>query len=117
MERAVTDDSTTEARTPSNGGAGSSREVNLFAVHQFLAPHLGDPDYIVGTPSWTQLPDDDSAKWRAILWACMWWAIGENLRQEAIADAGEQISEAEDWRATARQVQRRREIDALREAS
>lgn len=112
----MTNNITTETRTP-NRGAGSSREVNMFAVHQFLAPHLGDPDYIVGTPSWTQLPDDDAAKWRAVLWAAMWWAVTEDARQDAIADAGQQISAADDWSEAARQLPRRREIDRLREAS
>lgn len=111
----MTESITTETRTP-NRGAGSSREVNLFAVQQFLAPHLGDPELIPGTPSWTQLPDDDGAKWRAILWAAMWWAVSEDARQDAIAEAGEAISAAKDWSKASRAVQRRHEIDTLRKA-
>lgn len=111
----MTERTTTE--TPARKGGGTSREVNLFAVHQFLAPHLGDPDVIPGTPSWTQLPDDDSAKWRAVLWAAMWWAVAEDARQNAVAEAGQQISAAENWRVRARDVQRRREIDEHRRAS
>lgn len=111
----MTERITTETRTP-NRGAGSSREVNMFAVHQFLAPHLGDPDVIPGTPSWTQLPDDDAAKWRAVLWAAMWWTVSEDARQDAIAEAGQQISAAEDWSTLSRTVHRRHEIDALRRA-
>lgn len=108
-------DTATETRTPVRG-AGSSREVNLFAVHQFLAPHLGDPEYIPGTPSWTQLPDDSAAKWRSVLWAAMWWAVAEDTRQEAIADAGQQISAAADWSQGSRDVHRRHQIDELRRA-
>lgn len=108
----MTETSTTE--TPARKGGGSSREVNLFAVHQFLAPHLGDPEYIPGTPSWTELPDDNAAKWRAVLWAAMWWAVSENTRQDAIAKAGQAISSAADWSQMSRDVHRRHEIDALR---
>lgn len=111
----IGEERTTEARA--RKGVGSSREVNLFAVHQFLAPYLGDPEFVPGTPSWTQLPDDDSAKWRAVLWAAMWWAVAENTRQEARAQAAENVWEGEDWTYVARQVQRRREIDVHRRAS
>ncbi len=109
------DGTATETRTP-NRGAGSSREVNLFAVHQLLEPLLGDPDFIPGTPSWTQLPDDDSAKWRAVLWAAMWWAVAEDARQDAVAQAGQAIAEAENWGQVSRDIVRRREIDELRRA-
>lgn len=111
----MTDTNTTE--TPARRGGGTSREVNCFAVHRFLAPHLGDPDVIPGTPSWTQLPDDDAAKWRAVLWSAMWWAISEDARQNAIADAGEQVSAAQDWSQVSRDVHRRHEIDQLRRSA
>ena len=112
----MTESITTETRAPIRG-AGSSREVNLFAVHQFLAPHLGNPDVIPGTPSWTQLPNGDSAKWRAVLWAAMWWAVAEDARQDAVAEAGQAISGADNWSVVAQQVLRRRAIDEMRRAS
>lgn len=96
--------------TPALSGGGTSREVNCFAVHQFLAPHLGDPEYIPGTPSWTELPDDNGAKWRAVLWAAMWWVVAEDARQDAVAKAGQDI-----WTGTfATTVARHREIDSYR---
>lgn len=97
-------------------GAGSSREVNYYAVYQFLAPHLGDPSVIPGTPVWADLPDSDPAKWQAVLWAAMWWSVTEDARQDAIADAGVQIAGAEDWAVVAQQHLRRHEIDTLRKA-
>lgn len=103
--------------TPARKGGGTSREVNLFAVHQFLAPHLGDPEYIPGTPSWTELPDDSAAKWRSVLWAAMWWAVAEDARQNAVAEAGQAISAAADWSEAAQQLPRRRHIDELRRSA
>lgn len=97
-------------------GAGS-REVNYYAVYQFLAPHLGDPSVIPGTPVWADLRDSDPAKWRAVLWAAMWWAVTEDARQDAVAQANQAISAAEDWGQVSRQVQRRREIDELRRSA
>ncbi|MEZ0341527.1 DUF2742 domain-containing protein [Mycobacterium sp. pV006] len=100
-----------------NTGAGSSRAVTFYPVYQMLSPLLGDPGLIPGTPVWCQLDDTDPAKWQAVLWAAVWWALNEDCRQDAISEAGADISAAEDWSAVARQVQRRRQIDALREAS
>lgn len=94
-----------------------SREVRFFPVYQLLQSLLGDPGPIPGTPDWCRLDDTDPAKWRAVLWAAVWWAVAEECRQDAIAEAGEQISSAEDWTAAARQVQRRREIDAHRRSA
>lgn len=102
------------AETRPHSGAGSSREVQFYPVYKLLAPMLTCPSLIPGTPAWCQLDDTDPAKWQAILWAAVWWAIAEECRQDALADAGEQISAAENWADVARQVQRRREIDALR---
>ena len=98
-------------------GAGSSREVNFYPVYRLLSPLLGDAGLIPGTPAWCQLEDTDPAKWQAILWAAVWWAVGEEIRQDAIADAGEQVWAGEDWSRVASHVQRRREIDALRRSA
>lgn len=98
-------------------GAGASREVNFYPVYQLLSPLLTDPSIIPGTPVWTQLDDTDPAKWQAVLWAAVWWAVAEDARQQAIAEAGEAISEGGNWSDAARRLLRRREIDALRRAS
>ncbi|MDW5612082.1 DUF2742 domain-containing protein [Mycolicibacterium sp. D5.8-2] len=98
-------------------GAGASREVNFYPVYQFLSPLLADPSIILGTPVWTQLDDTDPVKWQAILWAAVWWAVTEDARQQAIAEAGEAIWEGSNWSDAARTLLRRREIDALRRAS
>lgn len=99
-----------------------SREISWWSVYLLLAPFLSAesatggklPPVIPGTPDWDGLPDDHPDKWRAVLWAAMWWVLDEDGRQDAIAQAGEAVSSAEDWTAVARQVQRRREIDQMR---
>lgn len=96
---------------------GASRQVAWTAVYRLLSPLLGDPHLIPGTPVWAQLEDTDPAKWQAILWAAVWWAVGEDARQEAVAEAGAQISAAENWAAVSQQVLRRRQIDDMRKAS
>lgn len=98
-------------------GAGASREVSFYPVYQLLSPLLGDPSLIPGTPVWAALDDTDPVKWQAILWAAVWWAVAEDARQEAIDEAGEEISAAEDWALASRRFLRRREIDAMRRAS
>lgn len=106
-----------EDRETRPDGAGTSREVRFYPVYELLSPLLADPSLIPGTPVWCELSDTDPAKWQAVLWAAVWWAVGEECRQDAIAAAGEQISASENWRQVARQVQRRREIDEMRRAS
>lgn len=98
-------------------GAGASREVNWSTVYTFLTPLLGDPHLIPGTPVWCQLENTDPAKWQAILWSAVWWAVAEDARQDAVAEAGQAISQAENWGAVARQVQRRRDIDGMRRSA
>jgi len=74
-----------------------SRQVSWLAVHELVAPLLGEPGLIPGTPAWRQLDDADPAKWQAILWAAVWWVIAEDGRQSAMADASREISGAADW--------------------
>lgn len=113
----VDNEMTEEAGSDRGAGTPSSREVDLYSVYQFLAPHLGDPRWIPGTPSWSQLEDTDPAKWSAVLWAAIWWAVGEEARQDAITQAGEAIWEGEDWAQVSQTVRRRREIDELRRSA
>lgn len=74
-----------------------SRQVNLFAVFDFLARFLGDPGLIPGTPAWVALPDDHPDKWRSILWAAIWWAVAEDARQAAMAEASKAVAGSADW--------------------
>ena len=63
-------------------GAGTpSREVKFYPVYEMLSPMLADPRLIPGTPVWCQLDDTDPAKWQAILWSAVWWAIAEECRR------------------------------------
>lgn len=71
-----------------------SRQVAWVAVYDLVAPLLGDPHLIPGTPSWCELGDDDPAKWAALLWPCLWWVIAEDARQTAMAEASRAISSA-----------------------
>lgn len=113
----MTHRSAAETRPDIGAGSPASREVRFYPVYQLLSPLLTDPSLIPGTPVWCQLNDTDPAKWQAILWAAVWWAVGEECRQDAVADAGEQISAAEDWGRVAQEVQRRRDIDELRRSA
>ncbi|CAN3126261.1 DUF2742 domain-containing protein [Mycobacterium sp. smrl_JER01] len=113
----MTDNSPVEARALTGAGLPASREVRFYPIYQLLSPLLADPGIIPGTPVWCQLDDTDPAKWQAIFWAAMWWAVGEECRQDAIAEAGQQISAATDWTDEARKLSRRREIDQIRRAS
>lgn len=96
-----------------------SREVHWQNVYLFVHQWLGVPGSapIPGTPAWTELPDDHPDKWRGLLWAAVWWAVAQDARQDALAEAGQAISGAENWADIARQVQRRREIDETRKSA
>jgi hypothetical protein len=85
----------------------TSRRVDCLPVIDLLAPHLGDPGLIPGTPSWCQLDDTHPAKWQAICQSAAWWAIAEEGRQAAMAEASHAIAESTDWTAVSRSVRRR----------
>jgi hypothetical protein len=86
----------------------ASRQVAWEPVHRLLAPLLGTPVPAPGTPAWVDLDDNDPDKWSAIFWSSMWWALAEDGRQTAMAEASRAISAAADWPAEARWIQRRR---------
>ncbi|TDK84751.1 DUF2742 domain-containing protein [Mycolicibacterium mucogenicum] len=86
----------------------SSREVSWWPVYQMLVGHLGkQPTVIAGTPAWHQLPNDHPDKWRAILWAAVWWALDTDTRQEQLAQASKSIAGSQEW-ADVRTDSRRR---------
>lgn len=93
-----------EGAPTATGGGTPSRQVWFLPIYELLSPLLGDPGLIPGTPVWCELEDTDPAKWQAILWAAVWWAVGQDSRQVAIDQAAESIAAAEDWAAVARRV-------------
>ncbi|BBZ57064.1 hypothetical protein MPHO_40560 [Mycolicibacterium phocaicum] len=94
-----------QEQVPAAGESVSSREVSWWPVYQLLAGHLGkQPTVIAGTPAWHELPDNHPDKWRAVLWAAVWWALDTDTRQEHLADAGKKIAEAVDANALAQNI-------------
>ena len=81
-----------------------SRAVSWAPVWDLLAPVLGPPGLTPGTPAWCALPDDDGDKWEAVLWACLWWVVAEDARQDAKAEASRAISAAAEWAAASREI-------------
>jgi hypothetical protein len=73
-------------------------------VYELVSPLLGNPDVIVGTPVWCQLEDTDPAKWQAVLWAAVWWALAADIRQATLADASREISSVAAWSEIAQRV-------------
>ncbi|BBY33369.1 hypothetical protein BST33_09995 [Mycolicibacter minnesotensis] len=85
-----------------------SRQVTYLTVYDLVAPLLGEPGLVPGTPAWMHLDDANPAKWSALLWAAVWWALEQDTRQEAAADASKAIARIEDWPAVARCIRRGR---------
>ncbi|MCH9729883.1 MAG: DUF2742 domain-containing protein [Actinomycetia bacterium] len=96
----------------------SSQQVSWSDVHQFVLPKLlkvGDWP-MLGSPVWCDLGDRDPIKWASVLDGGQHWALRVEHCQQVECEASHDISAAEDWSQVARQVQRRREIDAMRRA-
>ncbi|ORA69343.1 hypothetical protein BST23_01455 [Mycolicibacterium elephantis] len=114
-----------EARPDSGAGSPASRSINWYetliyagriaAQHNVALDHRDLP--IPGTMQWCGLPDGDARKLLALILGGVREALTNSSRQDAIADAGEAVWEAENWSQVAQQVQRRRQIDAIRRAS
>jgi hypothetical protein len=77
----------------------SSRQVSWWSVHEYVSPLLTDAELwpMVGTPAWCDLADDDPVKLAAIFDAAQHYALRIETSQLAMADAGSEISAAEDW--------------------
>ena len=69
---------------------------------------------MVGTQQWRELPDDDPRKWAALLDAARHWALRVDTCQQAMADAGSEISAGADWSAIARNWRAYNEFYAAR---
>jgi len=99
--------------------AVSSRQVDWYRVYSFVAPlveRLGPLPW-PGTPTWCELSDHDPRKTGAVLLAGVLWALNEDARQDAQAEASCDISEAADWPAIARELHARRAVYIPREAA
>lgn len=113
-----------QSQGPNSGGpavswrpyALASQQVSWSDVHSFVLRRLqtvGDWP-MAGSPAWCDLSDCDRVKWASLLDAAQHWVLRVEYFQQVEADASSDISAAESWSTVARQVQRRREIDALR---
>lgn len=95
----------------------ASRQVAYYPVYTLLEPWLGTPGLIPGTPEWCQLDDTDPSKWRAVLWAAVWWCLYQDTRQAAMADASCAISKAADWPQVSRGIRGRPGVYIPREVA
>jgi hypothetical protein len=89
---------------PLGAGSPASKQITYLPVYELVSPLLGDPDVLPGTPVWCQLEDTDPAKWKAILWAAVWWCVEQDARQAAMAEASKAIAASADWSAVAQRV-------------
>lgn len=98
-----------------------SQEVSWWATHQFISALVAqvnnDTLPWAGTPAWRALDDADPRKLLALAIAGEHHILRVQIGQERRAQAAEDVWGGENWRQVARQVQRRHEIDELREAS
>ena len=103
-------------------GAGSpaSQEVSWWATHLFITELVAQANTTLpwaGTPAWRALDDADPRKLLALAVAGEHHVLRVEIGQDAIGDAGEAISAAEDWSRVSRDVRRRHEIDELRRSA
>lgn len=90
----------------------SSRTVDWWAVHSFVAPWLdGAGDYpMAGTLAWQALPADDARKWAALLDGASHHSLRIEHNQRALAEASRSVSAAADWPQVAREIRQREEF-------
>lgn len=110
-----------EARTLTGAGLPASREVQWWPVHLFIEAAVAQANYgplpTAGTPAWAELADGDPRKLLSLAIAGEHHTLRTQIGQEQLAQAAEDVHGGEDWTAVARQVRRRREIDALRRSA
>lgn len=87
------------------GESVDSRQISWWPVYELVAGHLGDrPAVLPGTPAWQQLPDDHPDKWRAVLWAAIFWTLDQDTQQEHRAAASRAVASSTDWTTVAKQI-------------
>jgi hypothetical protein len=96
--------------------ATSSQQVAWWEVHKYVTARLQQIEHwpLIGTPAWCELPDDDVRKIAAVYDAARHWALRVESCQQAMADAGSEISAATDWSALAREINQRTDFHAAR---
>jgi hypothetical protein len=93
-----------------------SQQVDWWTVHEYVAPVL---DRVVNWPlagsvEWQNLRDDDVCKIAAVCDAARHHILRVDTAQNAMCQAGESISAAEDWAAVARVIYNRACFEAER---
>jgi hypothetical protein len=110
-----------EARPDSGAGSPASQEVSWWATHLFIEAAVAQancgPIPMAGTPAWAELADGDPRKLLSLAVAGEHHVLRQQIGQEALAQAAEDVWGGEDWAQVARQFRRRREIDEIRRAS
>ncbi|BBY19020.1 DUF2742 domain-containing protein [Mycolicibacterium litorale] len=103
----------TDEETPASTGGGTpaSRQVNWFetfryasriaAEHGVVLNHRALP--VAGTLQWCGMADNDARKLLSLILGGVREALTNDARQEAIADAGREISTAAPWSRIAQQ--------------
>lgn len=114
-----------EPRAQQGAGSPASRQVNWYEAFAFASrianqygvalDHRELP--IAGTLQWCGMANDDARKLMALVLGGVRDALANDAHQDALAQAGEAISAAEDWSQVSRDVYRRHEIDKIRRAS
>lgn len=96
--------------------APRSQQVSWWSVHEFVAAVLNQVNGwpTAGTPAWCSLARDDPRKWAALLDGAQHWALRVETWQEAHAEASRAVSDAIDWPALSREINRRTDFYASR---
>jgi hypothetical protein len=92
-----------------------ARAVSWWSVVEFVEPYLQAADSwpMAGSPAWCALGPDDPAKVAALYDAAQHHILRVETAQQAMCEASEAISAAEDWTAVASSLRTRREwLDA-----
>jgi hypothetical protein len=81
--------------------------VDWWTVHEYVTARIATVDFpMAGTLDWQRLPERHPEKIAAILSAAEHWALRVQLNQEAMAEASQEISASEDWKALAQSLSR-----------
>jgi hypothetical protein len=90
-----------------------SRQVNWWAVHEFVASveavvPAGERPPWPGTPAWCEMDDRDTRKLLAVAKFGVHHALRVETAQQARAEASKAIAAATDWRSVAGEITQRR---------
>jgi hypothetical protein len=109
--RLDTDSSRPDTVSDSQLYAVGSRQVQWWTVHTFVEPLLEQVQSwpMIGTQAWVELAATDPIKIAALYDAARHHALRVDTAQQAVCDAGEAISAAENWSAIAQARRAERE--------